>query len=83
MKQVMEWIYFGIYLSLSFVFNTMMQTSIRCIRDHRGKLKLFTKQARHNHKFLGPCELKAPLYIYMSTLADDCQVNMLTKPHLK
>ena len=35
------------------------------IRDHRGKSKLFTKQTRHNHKFLGSCELKAPLYIYI------------------
>ena len=35
------------------------------IRDHRGKSKLFTKQTRHNHNFLGSCELKAPLYIYI------------------
>ena len=34
------------------------------IRDHRGKSKLFTRETRHNHKFLGSCELKAPYYSF-------------------
>ena len=58
-----------IYLSLSFflVQWCKLQLGVLYICDHRGKSKLFTKQTRHNHKFLGSCELKAPLYIYMST----------------
>lgn len=32
------------------------------ICDNRGQSKLFNKQTRHNYKFLGSCELKAPLW---------------------
>ena len=39
------------------------------IHDHRGKLKLFTKQTRHNHKFLGSSELKAPLCQHIGRLS--------------
>ena len=39
------------------------------IRDHRGKSKLFTKQTTHNHKFLGSCELKAPLGLHIGRMS--------------
>ena len=64
----MKWIYFVIYLSLSFFFLIQwckLQLGLY-IRDHRGKSKLFTIQTRHNHKFLGSCELKAPIYTAIS-----------------
>ena len=64
----MKWIYFVIYLSLSFFFLIQwckLQLGLY-IRDHRGKSKLFTIQTRHNHKFLESCELKAPIYTAIS-----------------
>ena len=39
------------------------------ISDHRGKSKLFTKQTMHNHKFLGSCELRAPLGQHIGRLS--------------
>ena len=39
------------------------------MHDHRGNLKLFTKQTRHNHKFLGSSELKAPLCQHIGQLS--------------